>query len=317
MARPVVHPLGSCESSAVGVGTRLGAYTRVLEGAVLGAGCQLADHVHVARQVVVGARAVLEGGARLGAGVVLEDDVFVGPNAVLAPPLPARAGGLAEPAAATLVREGAVIGASAVVLAGVTVGRQAQVSAGAVVTRDVPPMAIVAGNPAAIVGYVDSRLPAAGAAAPAGTYRKVPSSVSGVSYHEFPVHEDLRGVLSVGEFERQVPFSPKRYFLVYDVPSAEVRGAHAHRECHQFLVCVRGAISVMADDGLHRQQWRLERPEQGLYLPPMVWAAQFAYTADAVLLVFASHLYDSAEYIRDYDAFLEACAQRARPEEHA
>ena len=75
----------------------------------------------------------------------------------------------------------------------------------------------------------------------------------------------------------------KRFFLVHDVPSREVRGQHAHRVCHQFLVCVSGSCRVIADDGKRRQEFLLDRNSLGLYLPPMVWAAQFDYSADAAL----------------------------------
>jgi hypothetical protein len=118
------------------------------------------------------------------------------------------------------------------------------------------------------------------------------------------VVKDLRGNLTVGEFERQIPFLPKRYFMVFGVPSAEVRGEHAHHTCHQFLICVRGACSVLADDGEHREEFRLDTPTVGIHLSPMVWGVQYKYTADAVLMVFASDYYDAQDYIRSYDEFL-------------
>jgi hypothetical protein len=91
--------------------------------------------------------------------------------------------------------------------------------------------------------------------------------------------------------------------MVFDVPSMETRGEHAHRVCHQFLICVRGSCAVVADDGKNRQEFLLDRPDVGVHLPPMVWGIQYKYSADAVLLVFASHHYDSADYIRNYAEF--------------
>jgi hypothetical protein len=91
---------------------------------------------------------------------------------------------------------------------------------------------------------------------------------------------------------------------VFDVPSRETRGEHAHRACHQFLLCAKGSCAVVADDGVRRQEFLLDRPDLGLHLPPMIWGIQYKYTPDAVLLVFASELYDAADYIRDYDQFL-------------
>lgn len=114
---------------------------------------------------------------------------------------------------------------------------------------------------------------------------------------------DARGNLTVGEFGRHVPFEAKRYFIVYQVPLVEVRGEHAHRACHQFLVCVRGRMSVVGDDGRERRQYVLDRPDVGFYMPPMTWGGQFDYSPDAVLLVFASHYYDADDYIRDYAEF--------------
>jgi hypothetical protein len=109
--------------------------------------------------------------------------------------------------------------------------------------------------------------------------------------------------LTVGEFERTIPFPVRRYFIVFEVPSIETRGEHAHHECHQFLICARGSCSVVADDGFHRQEIVLDRPDVGIYLPPMVWGIQYKYSTDAALIVFASHHYDGADYIRDYSEF--------------
>ena len=114
---------------------------------------------------------------------------------------------------------------------------------------------------------------------------------------------DPRGNITVGEFGGKIPFEPKRFFLIYQVPLVQMRGEHAHRQCHQFLVCVRGRISVIGDDGCNRQEHVLDRPSQGFYMPPMTWGTQYKYSPDAVLLVFASHYYDADDYIRDYEEF--------------
>jgi UDP-2-acetamido-3-amino-2,3-dideoxy-glucuronate N-acetyltransferase len=138
-------------------------------------------------------------------------------------------------------------------------------------------------------------------AGPCGSVYNFPS---GVDLHSMKLVADSRGMLSVGEFEDDLPFIPKRYFLVFDVPGQHVRGEHAHRECHQFLMCVKGTITVVADNGQNRQEFLLHRPSLGLHVPPMVWCSQSEYSADTVLLVFASEKYDAADYIRDYDEFL-------------
>jgi dTDP-4-dehydrorhamnose 3,5-epimerase-like enzyme len=119
-----------------------------------------------------------------------------------------------------------------------------------------------------------------------------------------PTFEDMRGRLTVGEVGAQLPFEVRRWFVVYHVPSKDVRGEHAHRTLHQLLVCIHGVCSVMVDDGQNRAGITLDRPDIGVYLPPMVWAAQYNFSQDAVLLVLASAAYDPDDYIRDYDEFL-------------
>ena len=127
----------------------------------------------------------------------------------------------------------------------------------------------------------------------------------GVALHRLRLVEDLRGDLCVGEFERDVPFRPKRYFVVFDVPSAETRGEHAHHKCAQFLVCVKGSCSVIADDSENREEFLLDTPALGLLIPPLVWSTQYKHSSDTVLLVFASEFYDADDYIREYDKFLQ------------
>ena len=107
-----------------------------------------------------------------------------------------------------------------------------------------------------------------------------------------------------------VPFVPARFFTVYKVPGKDVRGENAHLACQQFLVCVAGSLSVLVDDGAAREEVVLDSPSAGLYVPPMVWSVQYRFSEDAVLLVFASHAYDAADYVRDYEQFLRLRAER-------
>jgi len=181
-------------------------------------------------------------------------------------------------------------------------------SACAVVTRSVPPNAVVVGNPARIVRYAATQAPSDAAASPAAAER-APSSLAatgpgGARLHRSPLIRDLRGSLIAREIGDDVPFPVERCFVVFDVPTKEVRGEHAHRRCHQFLVALRGSVHVVCDDGRERQEFVLESPDTGLYMPPMIWGTQYRYTADSVLLVLASHHYDAADYIRDYETFL-------------
>lgn len=300
------HPQALCESTQIGAGTRIWAFAHVLPGARIGRDCNICDGVFIENDVTVGDRVTVKCGVQLWDGVTLEDDVFVGPNVTFTNDPRPRSKVYPETYAPTLVCAGASIGANATILPGLTIGRSAMVGAGAVVTRSVPPYAIVVGNPARLTGYVDSHpYPVKEAAGPPATVDRVTrTEVDGVTLHELDYVKDLRGDLTVGEFERDIPFAVQRYFLVLNVPSERVRGQHAHKECHQFLVCVTGRCAVVADDGTKRQEFRLDRPSLGLYLPPMTWGTQYRYSADASVLVFASHHYDADDYIRDYGEFV-------------
>jgi len=303
-----VHPQGLCETLHVGEGTRIWAFAHVLPGARIGRDCNICDHVFIENDVVVGDRVTVKCGVQLWDGLRVGDAVFIGPNATFSNDLFPRSKIRPERFAETTIENGASIGANATVLPGLTIGRNAMVGAGAVVTRPVPANAIVVGNPARIVGYVDARqidtIRAPSMVAPPLEPGSQPIGVGEVHLHRLPRIEDMRGCLSVGEFGRTVPFDAKRYFVVFDVPSREVRGEHAHRESHQFLVCVHGSAAAIVDDGEHRAELILDRPELALHIPPMIWGTQYRYTEDAVLLVFASHYYDPGDYIRDYAAYL-------------
>ena len=309
-----IHPHALCESPHVGAGTRVGAFAHVRPGARIGGHCQIGDHVVIENDVVIGDRVTIEGGARIVDGVRIGDDARIGPDVTFSPHPPdnGHSGSLTP----IVVGAGASIGAAAVVLPGLKIGAQAVVGAGAVVTHDVPPRAIVSGPPAGIVGYVDAqRRP--GSASGARTPGAHASAVRGVHVQQMPLFEDLRGVLTVGQADADLPFVPQRYFLVFDVPGQDVRVEHAHRVCHQFLVCVHGSVAVVVDDGRTSEEIVLDRPDLGLHVPPMVWAVQYRYSSDAVLLVLASHAYDAADYIRDYDEFLalvDAAPLPPRPE---
>ena len=301
-----VHPQGVCESTRVGAGTRVWAFAHVLPGATIGAECNICDHVFIENDVVIGDRVTVKSGVQLWDGLRVADDVFIGPNATFSNDKYPRSKRYQAKVEQTFLERGASIGAGAVVLPGLRVGARAMVGAGAVVTHDVPARAIVSGNPARIVGYADATRGAAATAFEADGPARMNTSVDGVTLHRLKTVEDLRGRLSAGEFDQDIPFVPQRFFLVYDVPGKDIRGEHAHRVCRQFLVCVRGSVKVLVDDGRNAEEIELAGPDRGLYVPPMVWAAQFKYSADAMLLVFASHHYDAADYIRDYDEFVKA-----------
>lgn len=298
--------------------TDAGAFSIVADGAALGDDCRIGPHVLVASGARVGDRVTLAAGTQVWAGVTLEDDVFVGPNATFVNDRFPRGDHAVEPEP-TVVHARASIGANATLLSGLQVGEGAMVGAGAVVTRSVPRNAIVVGNPARIVGYVESNREAVlrpvrpqAPAEQAEASGVIATAVRGVTLHALPIVRDLRGSLVAGEVGDDLPFAPQRYFMVFDVPGVDVRGEHAHRVCHQFLVCVSGEVHVVADDGVNRQELVLDHQRRGVYLPPMTWGIQYRYSSGSILLVLASHPYDADDYIRDYDEFLrEVAAQRA------
>lgn len=295
------HQTAIIESEAIGEETRIGAFAHVLAGAVIGRNSDIGDHTVIENHVVVGDRVTIKSGVQLWAGVRIENDVFVGPNASFTnDPLLHGSNKLST----TVVKRAASIGANATILNGVVVGERAVVGAGSVVTQNVPADAVVAGNPAKITGYVGvpmnlKAIPARGSHAASDT-----TEVKGVTLYALPRVDDMRGSLTFAEGNAHIPFEIKRFFLVYDVPSSEIRGEHAHRQQHQFLICVAGSCCVLADDGENRREFWLASPSQGLHLAPMTWSVQYKQSRDAVLLVLTSDIYDPADYIREYDEFL-------------
>ena len=306
MNKPFLHPSSDVQTSAIGSGTRVWQYVVILADARIGDDCNICSHVLIENDVIVGDRVTVKSGVQLWDGLRVADDVFIGPNVSFTNDRFPRSRQKPDAFLTTSIQEGVSIGAGAVILPGIVIGSKAMIGAGAVVTRSVPPNSVVVGNPAKIVGYADTmRSSAVDMVGTKDELGAFPTNVSGVTLHRMPNVADIRGRLTVGEFERSIPFPTKRYFMVFDVPNRETRGEHAHRECHQFLICVRGSCTVVADDGRSREEFVLDRPDLGIHLKPGVWGIQYKYSADAVLLVFASHYYDAADYIRDYSEFCQ------------
>jgi acetyltransferase-like isoleucine patch superfamily enzyme/dTDP-4-dehydrorhamnose 3,5-epimerase-like enzyme len=303
-----VHPQALCESSSIGENTRVWAFAHILPRARIGRDCNICDHVFIENDVVIGDRVTVKCGVQLWDGLRVADDVFIGPNATFSNDKYPKSKHYQASVLETHIGRGASVGAGASILPGLRIGAGAMIGAGSVVTHDVPAKAVVSGNPARITGYVDAlRRPADGAPKKDTRAREAAvTSVAGVTLHRFLLVDDLRGRLSVGEFPAQIPFTPKRYFVVFDVPGKDVRGEHAHKQCHQLLICLRGSVSVVVDDGAASEEIVLDEPNIGLHVPPMIWAVQYRYSSDAILLVLASEIYDPADYIRDYDEFLSA-----------
>jgi len=128
-------------------------------------------------------------------------------------------------------------------------------------------------------------------------------AVSSCKIISLPKIVDARGNITFIEGDRHIPFGVKRVYYLYDVPSGEVRGGHAHRTLRQLLISTSGSFDVIVDDGKTREKFHLNRPYFGLFLPPMTWRELENFSSGSVCLVLASDFFDEEDYIRDYEAF--------------
>lgn len=313
----MIHDSADVKTKQIGRGTTIWQCVAILAGARIGADVNICAHCFIEDDVVIGDRVTVKSGVYLWNGVRLEDDVFIGPNVTFTNDKFPRSKVYPDKFLSTIVEKGATIGGGAVILPGIIIGQGAMVGAGAVVTKAVPPYAIVTGSPARITGYVDSGpsgINGRSYTVTAPDYsndRIVRLGVGDVTLHRLKLVQDMRGDLSVGEFPQDIPFAPKRYFLVFNVPSEKARGEHAHHQCHQFLICVKGSCAVVVDDGKSRCEVLLESPDMGVHLPPLTWGIQYKYSSDAVLLVFTSDYYDADDYIRNYSEFVDIAGKCA------
>jgi hypothetical protein len=116
---------------------------------------------------------------------------------------------------------------------------------------------------------------------------------------------DRNGHITALNNYKEIPFEINRVFYLYDIPSGESRGAHAHKECHQFLLAASGSFEVLLDDGKIKRQILLNNPTVGLHIPPGIWASEINFSSNSVCLVIASEKYSEHDYIRNYDQYLE------------
>ncbi len=120
----------------------------------------------------------------------------------------------------------------------------------------------------------------------------------------FQPHGDDRGQLIALEEMIDIPFKIKRVYYMYDTKEGVVRGYHAHKSLEQILICIHGSCKVRLDNGKEKKVVLLEKPYEGLYIANNIWREMYDFSSDAVLLVFASELYNEDDYIRDYNEFL-------------
>jgi len=215
-------------------------------------------------KAAIGDSVAVANGAEIGDGCVIEDHVTLQSNSIVKP--------------------------------GVHVGYGAVVRSNAVVTVDVPPLAVVSGQPATLIGY-DS---------PETSLQQSPHRLDLDTSHQ------ERGSLTAIEFGGLLPFPALRCMMIYNVPHGGHRGNHAHLTLDEVLICVAGSCRVLLDDGLgDRAVVALESSEMGLRVPPMVWTAQFGHSPDAVLVVLASAGHDQSDYVHSYKEFEKVASNPA------
>lgn len=297
----MIHPTSLVLTKDIGVNTSVWQFCVISEGVKIGDDCNICSHCFIEEGVTLGDRVTIKNGVQLWTGLHIESDVFVGPNVSFCNDRVPRSKQHPERYLITTVQTGASIGAGAVILPGLTIGHNALVGAGAVVTRNVPANATVTGNPAKIINFDGAKRTLI---APGQQGSSEPSLIGRkASLLSFDRFLDSRGQLTALSIARSIPFAIRRMFFVSNVPNNAARGNHAHRTCHQFLICTQGQVDVSLDDGQERFVITLTSPSMGLHVPPLVWGVQYNYSRDACLLVLASDEYDPGDYINDYIEF--------------
>jgi len=131
------------------------------------------------------------------------------------------------------------------------------------------------------------------------------NNVYDCSVIELPKISNRSGNITPVTNSINIPFDVKRVFYIYDIPGGEDRGAHAHKECHQFLIAASGSFEIELNDGKTKRTVTLNRPYFGLHIPPGIWAAEKSFSSGSVCLVLTSLKYDEGDYIRDYDKYIK------------
>ena len=127
--------------------------------------------------------------------------------------------------------------------------------------------------------------------------------IKGVKFIDLPKIKDVRGNLSFFENSNQIPFDIKRTYWIYDVPGGEIRGSHAFKESHEFIVALSGSFDVVLHDGKQEVKYSLSRSYTGLYVPNLIWRRLDNFSTNSLALIVSNIDYNEKDYIRDFDEF--------------
>ena len=136
------------------------------------------------------------------------------------------------------------------------------------------------------------------------------STVFDCSILELNKHNHEKGNISIVENEKEVPFNINRVYYLYDVPAGEDRGAHGHKELRQLIIAASGSFDLILNDGNNKRKITLNRPNVGLLVVPGIWREIINFSSGSICMVVASHKYDEADYIRNYEDFLKFKKER-------
>ena len=307
MKKIQIHKTAEVLTKKIGKGTKVWQNTVILKNAVIGKNCNINCNCFIENYVKLGNFTTIKSGTYLWDGVIIGNNVFIGPNVTFTNDKYPKSKKKPKFFLKTKIEDGVSVGAASILMPGITLGKGSVIGAGSLVTKSVPSYAVVAGSPAKIINYIDNvkinkknNL----LSKKKVKFKIKNTRIAKVFISNFKTFTDLRGDLSVGDLQNDIPFKVKRFFLISKVPNEKIRGEHAHYKCHQFIICTKGSCSVTLDDGKKRFSLNLDNPSKGLYIPPKIWSTQYNHTRDASILVFASHKYDPRDYIRDYNIFL-------------
>jgi oxalate decarboxylase/phosphoglucose isomerase-like protein (cupin superfamily) len=127
--------------------------------------------------------------------------------------------------------------------------------------------------------------------------------MKGVELIELPKILDKRGNLSFFENSNQIPFDIKRTYWIYDVPGGELRGSHAFKKSHEFIIALSGSFDIVLNDGNKEKKYSLNRSYHGLYVPNLLWRRLENFSTNSLALIVSSISYDGDDYIRDFEEF--------------